>query len=119
MVCYKNRYFLIHKAQTNCLEKLRKMAFLTFTEQSAVQRCMNGNRQQYTLDGYSVAVQRWLPVGLIFERSYRLLLFLEPNNLDGAILNEDDIRTYFNNRYGQTTAFSQTSDTAATIDFEE
>jgi hypothetical protein len=108
----------IHTAHINYLERLQKIAFLTFTEQSAVQRCMNGNRQAYTISGHSVAVQRWLPLGLTFDRSYRVLLFLEANRSD-CTLNENDIRTYFNTNYGQTKAFYWTSDTVATIDFEE
>jgi len=102
----------------NCLERLQKIAFLTFTQQSAVQRCMNGIRQEYTIGGHSVAVQRWLPVGLTFERSYRILLFLETNS-SNCTLNENDIRTYFNTHYGQTKAFFWTSDIVATIDFDE
>ncbi len=102
----------------NHLEKLQKIAFLTFTEQSAVQRCMNGDRQTYTVAGYPVTVQRWLPVGLTFDRSYRVLLFLDTSN-SNCKLNEDDIRIYFDTHYGQTKAFFWSSDTAATMDFEE
>jgi hypothetical protein len=97
---------------------LQKKAFLTFIEQSAVQRCMNGDRQTYTIGGYAVAVQRWIPPNLTYERSYRLLVSLETNSSD-CTLNENDICTYFNTHYGQTKAFSWTSDIVATIDFEE
>ncbi len=97
---------------------MQKIAFLTFTEKSAVQRCMNGGRHAYTISGHPVTVQRWLPLGLIFDRSYRLLLFLETNSSDSG-LNENDIRTYFNTNYGETKAFCWTSDVVATIDFEE
>jgi hypothetical protein len=97
---------------------LQKIAFLTFTEQSAVERCMNGDRQTYTIAGHPVTVQRYLPVGQTFERSYRVLLFLDTSSSNGK-LNKDDIRTYFDTQYGQTKAFVWSSDTAATMDFEE
>jgi len=116
----KQTTFSIHTPYKlrNYLERLQKIAFLTFTEQAAVQRCMDGAREAYTINGHPVAVQRWLPVGLTFERSYRLLLNLETNNSDYT-LNEDDLRTYFNTNYGQTKAFVWTSNTVATLDFEE
>jgi hypothetical protein len=79
---------------------------------------MNGGREAYTIGGYPVTVQRWLPIGLTFDRTYRILLFLETNNLD-CTLNENDIRTYFNTHYGQTKAFCWTSEIVATLDFEE
>ena len=97
---------------------MQKIAFLTFTELSAVERCMNGNRQGYTINGHLVTVQRCLPIGLTFERSYRLLLCLETTDSE-CTLNENDIRTYFDENYGQTKAFAWTSDNVATLDFEE
>jgi hypothetical protein len=94
------------------------MTFLTFTEQSAVELCMNGNRQTYRVAGYPVAVQRYLPLGQTFDRSFRVLLFLETSS-SNCKLNENDIRNYFDTRYGPTKAFVWSSDKAATMDFHE
>ncbi|UJR26048.1 hypothetical protein I4U23_007394 [Adineta vaga] len=103
---------------TPSTEKLRKAAFLTFTEQSAVQHCMNGDRDNYTINGYQIAVQRYLATGLTFMRTYRLLLNLETNS-SSVSLNEDDVRTYFEKHYGRIKAFAWTSESAATADFED
>ena len=70
---------------------------------------MDGARDTYTMNGHPVAVQRWLPVGLTFERSYRLLLNIETGSSDYT-LNENDIRTYFDTHYGQTKTFVWTTD---------
>lgn len=100
------------------LEKLQKIACLTFVERSAVSNCMNGDRQTYTIDGHSVVVQRWLPFGLVFDRAYRVLLFLETDH-SNIKLTENEIRDYFHQQYGETKNFFWSSDTVATIDFEE
>jgi hypothetical protein len=109
---------LICTVHVDLLERLQKIAFVTFTEQSAVRLCMNGPRQAFTIDGCPVTVQRWLPFGLTIERSYRLLLFLETSSSD-SILNENEIRAYFDTQFGQTKAFDWKSDKVATVDFDE
>ena len=109
---------LAHVHQVYTVEKLRKLACLTFTEQVAVERCMNGDRQNYTLNDYPIAVQRYLPVGLTFTESYRLLLSFIEKSLN-VVLNEDDIRSYFETNYGKVKAFAWTSEHTAMIDFEE
>ena len=79
---------------------------------------MNGDRQTYTVDGHSVIVQRWLPIGLTFDRAYRVLLFLNTENSNEK-LTENEIRNYFNTHYGETNGFFWSSDSVATMDFEE
>ena len=79
---------------------------------------MNGDRNQYKISGYPVIVQRWIPQNLQFERSFRLLLFLE-GNYTNDVLSEEEIRDYFETNYGRTKAFSWTSNCSATLDFEK
>ena len=79
---------------------------------------MNGDRKTYNIAGHPVTVQRYLPLGQVYERSYRVLLFSETSDSNGE-LNEIDVRTYFDIQYGQTKAFRCSSDGVATLDFEE
>ena len=117
-MCSNDFFQLFYLVQFISLEKLQKLACLTFIEQSAVSNCMTGDRQTYTIDGHSVIVQRWLPFSLVFDRAYRVLLFLETDHSNSK-LTEKEIRDYFHNHYGQTKGFFWSSDTVATIDFEE
>lgn len=94
------------------------MAFLTYTEHDAVERCMRGARETLILGGYQVAVQRFLPAGRTFERSNRVLLFLE-TDLPNRTIEEDDIRGYFEENYGRIRAFEWTSNNVAKLDFDE
>ncbi|CAF0811461.1 unnamed protein product [Adineta ricciae] len=103
---------------TQSTEKLRKLACLTFTEQAAVESCMNGDRQSYNLNGYPISVQRYLPAGLTFTESYRLLLSFIETSLN-VVPTEDDIRSYFETNYGKVKAFAWTSEHTAMIDFED
>lgn len=95
-----------------------KLAFLTFIDHAAIEQCMNGDRSQYTISGYPVIVQRWIPHNLSFEKTFRLMLLLE-GSYTNDFLSEEDIRNYFDTNYGRTNAFSWTSNCSATMDFEE
>ncbi|CAF2667978.1 unnamed protein product [Rotaria sp. Silwood2] len=98
---------------------MQKTAHITFTEQSAVQRCMeNERRQTYMIDGYPVTVQRWMRTGILFERTNRLLIFVKPSS-SGCTLDEKELRSYFETNYGPVKTFGWTLENVATIEFDE
>lgn len=79
---------------------------------------MEGDRSSYEIDGHSVIVQRYLPVGFAFGLSYRLLLIFDAS-ISIIKLSEHDVRTYFDTHFGQSKAFAWTSENVACIDFDE
>ncbi|CAF4393556.1 unnamed protein product [Rotaria socialis] len=99
--------------------KLKKSAYITFTTKSAFQLCMDSQRRQASmLDGYPVTIQRWMPTGILFQRTNRLLVFVQLST-SGRTLDENELRTYFETNYGKVTGFGWKFDNVATIDFED
>ena len=100
------------------LDRLQKIAFLTYTEREAVERCMSRRQQMLVVGGYPVTIQRFLANGRTFEKSNRVLLFLE-GELPNRTIEEDEIRSYFEHNCGRTEAFEWTSANVGQLDFDE
>lgn len=94
------------------------MAFITFVESDAVDKCMKTSPNEWKIDTYPVACQRYLLSGRTFDRSYHLLLFFDDDEAKKT-LKEDELCEYFEMYYGKIKKFSWSSDKVATIEFEK